>query len=116
MNLLTSWIVFCCLTSVLNYTPLPTQRQEVMNGDFCDLSLFIVLYHACPCRLLQDEPLNVQSVPLSVYLFPRAVIRVGVKSHQLRLELLYDLLILVQQTRGYLVGAATIRPTAVPAG
>lgn len=53
---------------------------------------------------------------VSVYLFPRAVITVGVESHRLRFELLYDLVILIQQTRGHLVGATTIRPPAVPAG
>lgn len=53
---------------------------------------------------------------VSVYLFPRAVITVRVQSHRLRFELLDDLMILIQQRHGHLVGATAVRPPAVPAG
>lgn len=53
---------------------------------------------------------------VSVYLSPGAVITLGVESHRVRIEILYDLVILIEQTHGHLVGAPTITPAAVPAG
>lgn len=50
-----------------------------------------------------------------VYLFPRAVVIVGIKGHRISFELLYDLLILTQQTHRHLVGATTVSPPTVPA-
>lgn len=61
-------------------------------------------------------PLSVQFIALSMYLFPRAVISVRIESHLFRFELLYDLMILIQQTHSHLVGATAICPPAVPAG
>lgn len=52
----------------------------------------------------------------TVYLCPWAVVTVRVKGHRLRLELLDDRVILIQQSCGHLVGAPAVCPPAVPAG
>lgn len=51
---------------------------------------------------------------LPIYLFPRAVITLRVKSHWLMFELLYDLMVLIQQAHGHLISAATVCPPTVP--
>ncbi len=98
----TEWTLPCVFLS--------NTEEEVMNGDLCNLSLFDVESLYLSCMTLNS------SFTLSEYLFPRAVVTVRVKSHRLRFELLYDRVILIQQTHGHLVGTATIRPPTVPAG
>lgn len=67
-------------------------------------------------QLTESSRTGLNMNDVSMYLFPRAVITVRVKSHRLRFELLEDLLTLIQQTHSHLVGATTICPPAVPAG